>query len=664
MDFKLFFDENSSVMLLINPDNGEIIEANKSAKNFYGYKNLTTMSINDINTLPPETLKEKREDAFKKTQNFFIFDHKLASGEIRTVEVNTSKITMDNKEILFSIIHDITHKIELENRVKKQHEQEKLLKERYKSIIENMSNGIIILKPHQKNFTIIELNKVAIEIDHLNEKKTLGKNIVEIFPNIKNNGLLDVIRRVSNTGHAESTPLTFYNDRDISEWREYYIFKLSSDEIVLLYKDNTPQKLLEKELKKSEQLKKDILNTLPLMTWVKDLEGVYLGCNNKFEEYFGAKEKDIIGHTDYDFVNPLTAKIFRNNDIIAIAKDKAHTNEEWITYPNGERKLLKTTKVPLKDEENKSFGIVGIGVDITQESQQLEGLKLYSSIFINTKEAILVTDAEGKIIKINDAFTAITGYYEDEVLGRKPNILKSGKHDQKFYKYMWEDIKLYGFWSGEIINKRKNGNLFTELLTISSVKDKHDKDKFYVALFNDISLIKQNEKDLKALAHFDALTSLPNRVLLLDRIQQAIYTSKRTLIPFALAFLDLDGFKTVNDEYGHNIGDALLIHISKTLQDMVRESDTVSRLGGDEFILVFSNLNDEDPIENFCERILKKISDPLKIQNHTINISASIGVVIHNIARTYTPEFLIREADKAMYDAKNSGKNKVIIHHL
>ncbi len=281
---------------------------------------------------------------------------------------------------------------------------------------------------------------------------------------------------------------------------------------------------------------------------------------------------------------------------------------------------------------------------------------LHDTAFNNTHEAITITDEAGVIIEVNPAFSRITGYERGEVLGRNPRVLKSGLHDREFYRHMWKNITLNGSWRGEIWNKNKYGEIYPEILSITAVKNSKDKIKNFVAVFSDISHLKEHEKKLDKMAHYDGLTNLPNRVLLLDRLQQSQSIIKRSNKLLAVCFMDLDGFKLVNDTFGHDAGDALLVEMSNRIQGRLRASDTVARIGGDEFVILLTGLDKVEECFLFVKRLMQSIAIPYPIDNKSISISTSIGITLFPKDDS-DADTLLRHADQAMYQAKREGKN-------
>jgi diguanylate cyclase (GGDEF)-like protein/PAS domain S-box-containing protein len=283
-------------------------------------------------------------------------------------------------------------------------------------------------------------------------------------------------------------------------------------------------------------------------------------------------------------------------------------------------------------------------------------LRLHTTAFDNSHEGITLTNAQGEILDVNPAFTRITGYERSEVIGRNPRVLKSGRHDQPFYTAMWKSILETGTWRGEIWNRSKFGDVYPELLSISAVRDADGQLTNFVAVFSDISRLKEQEKQLVQMAYFDALTGLPNRVLLADRIVQASAQTRRSDTLMAVCYLDLDGFKPINDTWGHDVGDQLLIEVANRFKATLRAGDTVARLGGDEFVLLMLGLASLAECEQAVQRMLHAVSHPLLVAPQPVRLSASIGVAIFPLDDG-DADTLLRHADQAMYRAKQSGKN-------
>lgn len=328
-----------------------------------------------------------------------------------------------------------------------------------------------------------------------------------------------------------------------------------------------------------------------------------------------------------------------------------HKQGHWV-WVLGRGKVAKWT------EDGEPLEMYGTHQDITDQKHDEEQLALAASVYKQVHEGILITNNQGRIVDVNDAFTRITGYSKHEAIGQSPSLLKSGRHDDDFYSNLWRSLQENGFWSGEVWNKRKNGDVYPELITISAVSTPSGGNEHFVALFSDITSIKEHEHQLKRIAHYDTLTGLPNRLLFGDRLRLAMSQAKRHERPLALLFLDLDGFKEVNDSYGHDVGDRLLVTLADRMSRLLREEDTLARLGGDEFISILPDIHDRMGVTPILERLLTAIAEPITVGKLELKVSASIGVALYPDHDDVDADQLIRQADQAMYHAKLAGKNR------
>ena len=324
--------------------------------------------------------------------------------------------------------------------------------------------------------------------------------------------------------------------------------------------------------------------------------------------------------------------------------------------------ILARGKLVSRDADGNPLRIIGTHTDISERKLAENQLHI-AAIAFEAQEGIMITDADNVILRVNRSFTNITGYTAEEVTGHNPRILASGRHDADFFAAMWRDIRSIGGWDGEIWNRRKNGEVYPERLTITAVKDPKGVVTNYVATIVDFTMNKASEEKIKKMAFYDHLTLLPNRQLLMDRLKHALSSSARNGKEGALLFIDLDNFKTLNDTLGHSVGDLLLQQVAQRLEICVREGDTVSRFGGDEFVVLLENLS-EDPVqseaqtETVCEKILAALNKPYLLADHEYHSTSSIGATLFS-GHQQTPEIILKQADRAMYLAKNAGRNAV-----
>ncbi|WP_304524170.1 EAL domain-containing protein [Cupriavidus sp. DB3] len=296
--------------------------------------------------------------------------------------------------------------------------------------------------------------------------------------------------------------------------------------------------------------------------------------------------------------------------------------------------------------------------DVTSRRRSAEELRLAAKVFAHAGEGILVTDAQAHIVNVNRAFTVITGYAREEVLGQTPRLLQSDRYDDEFYQTVWQALREHDYWHGELWCRRKNGSQFAALLTISAVPDMQGHIEHYAAMFSDITALKENQQQLERVAHYDLLTGLPNRLLLGDRLKQAIRQTRRRGMHLAVVFIDLDGFKKVNDQHGHAVGDKLLSVLSRRMTQVLREGDTLARLGGDEFVAVLVDLPDISISVPILDRLIEVAAQPVPIGDALCEVSASIGVSYYPQVEDIDADQLLRQADQAMHFAKQAGKNR------
>ncbi|MCD2450830.1 diguanylate cyclase [Methylicorpusculum oleiharenae] len=393
---------------------------------------------------------------------------------------------------------------------------------------------------------------------------------------------------------------------------------------------------------------------------IVDADGRFQRVNTAWHNVLGYKPSEIEGATIWDFVHPddkektheAVKNLFQGKEISGFVnryKNKAggYCWLEWQASPSHAE-------------------IYASARDITDKLAAENSMRLSKRVFENTREGIVITDHKANIIEVNEGFARITGYSRDEVVGQNPRILQSGIQKADYFNMMWESLITEGFWKGEIWNRKKNGEIYAELLTISSVHNDKNQLINFVGIFSDITSLKKYEERLQKIAYYDALTGIPNRVLLSDRMQQALLQIKREPTLMAVCYLDLDGFKPINDTLGHSAGDVVLIEIAKRISHIIRESDTVARLGGDEFIILLPRLHDVIECEKTLQRILNSIAETIRIQDQTCQVTASIGVAVDQ-SGNIEADVLLRQADQAMYNAKQSGKNKIhffnVTHH-
>ena len=432
-----------------------------------------------------------------------------------------------------------------------------------------------------------------------------------------------------------------------------------AERIVGTVQNITEHHQIERALQQSEERLRLALNGANIGIFDWDPTSNQLIWSQRAEEIFGFGPgefgccyEDFAGRLNPEDLPKVELEIERSKS----ANDR-YAIEYRVVWPDSSIHWVSATGEFSYDAEGQAFRLRGTVEDITDRKATEAGLKLAASVFSHSREGIIITDAAANIVDINEAFTTITGYQRDEVLGMNPRLLKSGRHGPEFYENLWRDLNTKGHWYGEIWNRRKNGEEYVEMISITRVLNGSGQTHNYVALFSDITTMKEHQQQLEHIAHYDALTDLPNRLLLVDRLGQAMANAQRRGSSLALVYLDLDGFKAVNDQHGHLVGDGLLVAVAQRMREGLREVDTLARIGGDEFVAVLVDLENPQDCKPLLERLLRSVADPVTVGETILQVSASIGVTIYPKDEADADQ-LVRHADHAMYVAKQSGKNR------
>ncbi len=529
---QLFTDINAP-MILIDPEDGRIVDANKAAVEYYGHS-LETFKNHDvslINTSSYPEIKKTITEVVEEGKNSCIFQHRLASGEIRDVEIWSGPLNIDNKKILYTIVHDITDRIQAEQ---------------------------ALLESESRFKTLTNLSPVGT-----------------FFTNEK--GICHYVNKewVNITGRPESY------------WRN--------------------------------------------RTWTEAIH----------EE---DREKIIV---DW-------ARI--------VLKHGTFEVECRINKPDGGLTWILCRATAIKESDRGRDLFIGAVVDITDRKKIENELQLMATTF-ETHDPILITDENSKILKINKAFSEVSGYQEDELIGKSPSTFKSRHHDGNFFKNMWSDLSEKGSWQGEIYNRSKSGHIHQDWVTITAIKNNRGELINYIGHYHDITERKEAEEQIRKLAFYDPLTSLPNRRLFLERLEDELEIAHLENKHGALLFLDLDHFKNLNDSLGHPVGDALLVEVSRRLRENISKGETIARIGGDEFVVLLPNIGpivelSAEHAEQLADRIRVAIIEPFYIHGHEYHITVSIGISLFPEKGQNSADILKR-ADTAMYRAKQDGRNSV-----
>ncbi len=411
-----------------------------------------------------------------------------------------------------------------------------------------------------------------------------------------------------------------------------------------------------------EALLNQVLETTSIGTFMTDEQGRITRTNQTMATMFRRSAESIIGLEYIAMVDRVDVEAARTNtkrvraaDKVVIDVDRRYIRADQTQFWG----YLTGRSFQQEGQANRTF--VYALTDITERKRAEDATRIAATAF-ESQQGMTITDSQGTILQVNEAFTKITGYTVDEVIGKNPRLLQSGRQDAAFYKDMWECILLSGSWQGEVWNRRKNGEIYPEWLNVSAVKDDAGAITHFVGAFSDIGERKAAAQRIETLAFYDPLTELPNRALLQDRLKHALTASARHQRQGALLLIDLDNFKTINDTLGHEQGDLLIQQVAKRLVSCVRESDTVARVGGDEFIVLLENLNQNNQdvakqAKITGDKILAQLHRPYEFGGVTHHSTASIGVTLFDSTYQDQIEEPLKQAELAMYQAKTAGRD-------
>jgi len=403
------------------------------------------------------------------------------------------------------------------------------------------------------------------------------------------------------------------------------------------------------EQRRAEQMHRTFFEQPNGLHLIADLSGTIKEVNGAWQTLLGYEPQSVVGRKLLEFVHPEDREdTLAEADRLSRGFSTRYFENRYL-HANGETRLLAWSAAA---PDGDGY-IYAAGSDITNQRAAETRLYKAAAVFDSSGEGILISDSDGLIREVNDAFCTITGYTREEAIGQHTRLLRSGRHDADFYRAMWESIRTTGVWRGEIWNRRKNGEVYPELLTITHVDGEEGG---YVAVFADISKIKETEEHLQRLAHYDQLTGLPNRHLISERIEQSVRRARRMRTRMAVVFLDVDSFKNVNDSLGHAAGDRLLMTVARRLESALRDADSIGRIGGDEFLIVIEQVGAPENVSVVAEKLIEELREPIELDGRSVTVSASLGISLYPEDGDNV-DALMRNADAAMYSAKEQGRD-------
>ncbi|MGM0517908.1 MAG: PAS domain S-box protein [Pseudomonadota bacterium] len=534
--------------------------------------------------------------------------------------------------------------------------------ERFRRFFED--NASILLLIDFRNGRVLDANESAARFYGWRRKDLLGRRVADIWvdpedtePGVRAAGRDIYIARLRNGDRrlveAHATSLKG------REHEEHYF---------VIVHDVTERVRAQESLARERQRLANVIEGTNVGIWEWNIQTGELVINERWAEMVGYRLAELEPTTIQDWehlVHPadlenanrqLNACFEKTADYYDVEIRMRHRDGHWVWVVTRGR-ILEWT------DDGKPLRMWGTHQDISEHKRMEQQLQLAASVFVHARESIMITDLEGRIIDVNAAFSEMTGWRREEIIGRTPAFLRSGKQSDVFYRRLWQRLETEGFWSGEIWNRRRSGELFAQRTTISRVLDGEGRATNYISLGSDVTDIKSYQKDLEHQASHDALTGLPNRILMADRLRRAMAETRRKGGLLAVAFLDLDGFKAVNDRHGHDMGDKLLIEVSKDFAAQLREVDTLARISGDEFVIVLSALENEQTAEPIIARLIETAARRRVIRGEIIQVTASVGYTFYPQDERVDDEDLLKQADTAMYQAKEGGRNRACRYH-
>jgi len=639
---------------------GNIVEANDSFCRMLGYTHEEALKLNvadwDAQWTKTELL-ERLKGFVGKSGATFETVQRRKDGSLIDVEVSTTGVEIDGQNYFFASSRDITER-KLAGR------KNEVLMRRHQVLMKSALEGIHIM---DEVGNIVEVNDTFCNMLGYTQEEMSRLNVADWDAQWTKEELMERFRMLIKIDGALFETKHRRKDGSVIDV-EVSTTGAEIDGKYFLYassRDITERKLAEKTIEIARAREAEALQELRVMFntsgegyWKADTSGYIIDANEAYCRIVGYAKDEVIGAhiTKFEGIELTPEEVAGHiRHIMEKGADRFDTRHR---HRDGHLIDIEIVTSYIRETDC----VIAFMRDVSERKRVEEMLRI-AAVTFETQEAILITDPDGSILRVNHAFEEITGYSAEEVIGKNPRMFQSGKHDEGFFRSMWSDLLGTGKWAGEVWDKRKDGEVYPKLMTITATYDDSSRVANYVAVFRDISNRKKSEQEIHQLAFYDPLTKLPNRRLLMDRLQQGLAISARNNRHGALLFLDLDHFKTINDTQGHAKGDQLLIEVARRLQSCVREGDTVARLGGDEFVVVLEELSCEEEeaatqTELVAEKIRLELDQPYELNDYEFLSTVSIGISVF-FNHKESAEDLLRHADVAMYQAKMAGRNAI-----
>jgi diguanylate cyclase (GGDEF)-like protein/PAS domain S-box-containing protein len=709
--FRLIFDHGSDAAVL-HDARGRLVDVNEGALATYGYDRETFLSVS-VDQLsagrPPYSRPEARQwfqRALAGEQLCFDWQARNRDGQLFWVEVRLRRLVLDGAPHLLATLRDINERKRSEALIR-QSEQ------RFRGLFEH--TPMVAVQGYDHARRAIYWNRASEELYGWRTEEALGRPMEElIVPPAERASTIAEIEHWLAGGAPPSTGEMSLIDRHGAPVRVYssHVLQQAADGALEMYFVDVDLRELSRAVEavhgREQEMQLAAESTLALLRNPSVAEAIpevlaQVGRGMQVDRVYLFEVHDD-GHGTgnlctmrFEWVHQGISAEIDNPEMRNLPMEQVlpHWLPEWRLgrsvggdtgqLPQPERGILEAQSiqsvlvVPVlfnqrfwgflgfdsvrsqrtwSATEDSVLRIIGAALATAIERQRVEEqLRQNAKVFESTRDGVVITDLDGRIVSVNAAFCAISGYSTDEVLGRSPDLLKSGRQSEAFFADLWASLRDTGHWQGEVWNRRKNGEIYPQWLSISTVHDERGQASHYVGVGTDISQLKRSEEQLQHLAHHDPLTGLPNRLLAQSRLEHALSRAQRNNLRMAVVFLDLDGFKHVNDSLGHPVGDIMLSTIADRLRQRVRADDTLARLGGDEFLLIIDNVEAPADVATVARKLLDALQQPLTLEGRELYVTASIGISLFPDDGQSWSE-LIRNADTAMYQAKAAGRDR------
>ncbi|MDT8408457.1 MAG: PAS domain S-box protein [Wenzhouxiangellaceae bacterium] len=645
------FSESPAPQLIIDPADGRIVDANPAALDFYGHdiEALRALKIQQINILNPEQVHAEMALARNRERDFFRFRHRIANGEIRDVQVYSASVKHADQSWLNSTIQDVTELVQSRKQLND-----------YRALVERLPVGIYQNTPGPDG-VFISANPALCEIlDVASDQELIGRKVSDFYPESGQRAeFSELLNHIGEVRRLERQLVTA-GGREI--WVAISARTGRDDAGQMIFEgaieDISEQKTAEKAERVAHQHLHEALNAAPMPIMLLRADGTIESINRAWIELSGYRADELLCLEDWfeRAYDDRGAKAKNSIDDVFHGGRRRAEGDFEIRCKDGSTRTWSFWSAPLELGDNPQRLMISTAIDVTEKRRQEQKLRLSESVIQSACEGITITDADHNIRRVNKAFTAITGYSEEELVGKNPRILSSGRQDTHFYQQLWHQVHEQGHWQGEIWNRRKNGEIYPERLSIFAIRDERGEIVNYAGVFSDLTKLKHFQADLERVSNFDPLTGLPNRKLLHSLLENRLTRADGQDQHVVALVCGLDRFKLVNESFSFLAGDQLLCAVAERLKTLAVNDIDVARISGDQFVLIASRSNAARFIRQITAELLKIATTPVDLEaGQPVHFQFSTGIAIYP-GDGHSAEELLRNAEIAMHTAKSANR--------